>query len=52
MESDADGDGKISRDEAPRQLQQRFDQMDANGDGFIERQEMGRQGPGGRGLPR
>ena len=31
FEADADGDGKISREEAPRQLQQRFDQMDANG---------------------
>ncbi len=52
FEADADGDGKISREEAPRQLQQRFDQMDANGDGFIERREMARRGPGGRGRPR
>jgi multidrug efflux pump subunit AcrA (membrane-fusion protein) len=39
-EFDKDGDGKVSRDEAPEQVQQRFDRMDTNQDGFIDRQEQ------------
>ena len=66
MASDADGDGKVSREEAPSPLQDRFDMMDGNADGFIDaaeiqamrerfRQEGGRpggegRGPGGGGL--
>ena len=40
MENDHDGDGKISLDEAPERMQDRFDMMDANGDGFLEKAEL------------
>ena len=40
FESDTDGDGKISRDEAPERMAPRFDQMDSNGDGFVDRSEI------------
>ena len=52
MEADADEDGRISRDEAPEPLQQRFDQMDANGDGFIEQRELAGREAGRRPGPR
>lgn len=39
-ERDTDGDGRISRDEAPRRMQRRFDFMDGNGDGFIDEAEV------------
>jgi len=37
---DQDGDGKISRDEAPGRMADRFDDLDADGDGFITQDEM------------
>lgn len=37
---DQDGDGKISKDEAPVRMRERFDQMDGNGDGFIDKVEQ------------
>jgi len=40
MSADTDKDGKISREEAPAPLQQRFDRIDANGDGFIDASEI------------
>jgi Ca2+-binding EF-hand superfamily protein len=54
---DADGDGKISRDEAEgtedgsRGLR-RFDRIDADGDGFVSEEEMknSRMGRPGRGM--
>ena len=58
MQRDSDGDGKLSLEEVPPPMQQRFEQMDANGDGFLDEQELsalrgGRGGPpggpGGRG---
>jgi hypothetical protein len=54
MESDSDGDGKISKDEAPEMMRRRFDRMDANGDGFIDKDEIEgmRQRMRGRGRPR
>jgi hypothetical protein len=57
--ADKDGDGKISREEAPEWMQTFFDRLDANSDGFIDAQEQaemrkrasggGRGGPGGPG---
>lgn len=38
--ADKDGDGKISRDEAPDRLKARFDAVDADKDGKIDRKEM------------
>ena len=52
MEADANGDGKLSKDEAPEALRQRFDRMDRNSDGFIDQnelQQMGRRVRRGRG---
>ncbi len=37
---DKDGDGKISKDEAPGGMKDYFDRMDSNGDGFIDKQEQ------------
>ncbi len=39
MASDADGDGKVSREEAPERMTQFFDRIDANADGFIDAEE-------------
>ena len=54
---DADGDGKVSREEAPEPMQGFFDQIDGNRDGFIDRAEAAamrqrfRGGAGGPGGP-
>ena len=40
MSNDANGDGKVSREEAPERLQQRFDNIDTNGDGYLEESEL------------
>jgi hypothetical protein len=56
MQNDANGDGKLSRDEVPGRFAERmFDNNDANGDGFIDRAELqkvaegfGQFGPGGQ----
>ncbi len=45
---DADGDGRLSLNEAPEPLKNMFDQLDRNGDGFIAEDEL----PGGRGAGR
>ena len=49
-QSDANKDGKLSRDEAPGFLRDRFDEADANKDGFITLEEdtkfMAQNGPG------
>lgn len=37
---DKDGDGKVSKEEAPEAMQQRFERMDRNGDGFIDKGEQ------------
>lgn len=39
-EMDADGDGKLSRDETPERLADSFDEIDANADGFIDEEEL------------
>lgn len=40
MQRDRNGDGKISREEAPEQMLRRFNQIDANGDGFLDKEEL------------
>ena len=40
-QSDADKDGKLSQDEVPDRIANRFADVDANGDGFIDRKELG-----------
>ncbi|WP_197443665.1 HlyD family efflux transporter periplasmic adaptor subunit [Maioricimonas rarisocia] len=40
MQFDADGDGKLSLDEAPERMKARFADMDADGDGFATRAEV------------
>ncbi len=41
MRNDADGDGKLSRDELPGRFAERiFDANDANGDGFLDADEL------------
>ncbi|MCA9081506.1 MAG: EF-hand domain-containing protein [Planctomycetaceae bacterium] len=37
--ADQDGDGKITREEAPERLRENFDRVDKNGDGAITRDE-------------
>lgn len=39
-ESDKDGDGKISREEASGRLKQNFDRVDSNRDGFVDEREL------------
>ena len=36
MSFDADDDGRVTRDEMPERMRQRFDRMDENGDGAID----------------
>ncbi|MCB9844700.1 MAG: hypothetical protein H6811_01760 [Phycisphaeraceae bacterium] len=56
MENDANGDGKLSRDEVPERFGAFFERVDGNSDGFLDREELetfaasrpGR-GPGGPG---
>jgi hypothetical protein len=56
MQLDKDNDGKISKEEAPSQMQTFFDRLDGNGDGYIDRAEIsamrkrraGGGGPGGK----
>ncbi|MEM8883136.1 MAG: hypothetical protein AAGD14_03615 [Planctomycetota bacterium] len=53
---DTDGDGKISIDEMPDRMAERFESMDTNGDGVVDEAEFaelmkqmrGRRGGGGR----
>ena len=54
--ADTKKDGKVSRDEARAEADQRFDRLDANHDGFIDRAEIDAmrgpgRGPGGPGGP-
>jgi hypothetical protein len=38
--ADANGDGKLSREEAPARLKERFSRIDANGDGQLTKDEL------------
>ena len=38
--ADANGDGKISKEEAPERLKERFDRLDANTDGSVDKEEF------------
>ena len=39
MKLDTDGDGKVSKEEAPERMRPFFDKIDPNGDGFIDAEE-------------
>ena len=52
MKADKDGDGKISKEEAPDRLQGRFDRIDTDGSGFIEESELKKMAGRGAGRPR
>lgn len=52
---DKNGDGKISKEEAPEMMRGHFDEIDANKDGLVDEAEMHaahvqRGGPGGPGM--
>jgi collagen type III alpha len=53
MQFDQDGDGKVSKDEAPERMKDFFDRLDGNADGFIDSDEVAamRQRAGGPGGP-
>lgn len=40
LENDSNGDGKISREEAPEPILRRFDRIDTNRDGFLDEEEL------------
>ena len=40
LDRDANGDGRISRDEVPERMERIFGRLDANGDGFIDEDEL------------
>jgi Ca2+-binding EF-hand superfamily protein len=40
FEADADGDNKLSKEEAPERMKENFDRIDANKDGGVTRDEL------------
>jgi Ca2+-binding EF-hand superfamily protein len=56
-EADANKDGKISKEEAPALIKDRFDRIDTNGDGFVDEAEVRQmlermRDAGGKAVPR
>jgi Ca2+-binding EF-hand superfamily protein len=55
MQFDKNGDGKVSKDELPAEMQPMIDRADANGDGAVDAAEIeqmrSRFAPGGGGGP-
>ena len=59
LQFDKDGDGRVTREEAPDRMKENFDRIDSNGDGAIDQsdidamrsrfQQRGAGGPGGEG---
>ncbi len=45
MRRDADGDGRLSQEELPPRLRQRFEELDTDGDGFLDQQELAAMRP-------
>ena len=37
---DSDGDGRVSKEEAPERMQRFFDRIDSNGDGMLDQDEL------------
>jgi Ca2+-binding EF-hand superfamily protein len=48
---DKNGDGKISKDEAPERMQQNWERVDRNGDGFVTPDELAQAFQGLAGAP-
>ncbi|MGE0605838.1 MAG: EF-hand domain-containing protein [Pirellulales bacterium] len=48
MKADKNGDGKISKDEAPERLKERFGKLDKNNDGQLDAQELKQMGGKGK----
>jgi collagen type III alpha len=40
FEADADGDGKLSKEEAPERMRENFDRIDADKDGSVSKEEL------------
>jgi Ca2+-binding EF-hand superfamily protein len=40
LAGDTDGDDRLTREELPERMRQRFERMDANGDGYVEPSEI------------
>ena len=40
LAGDTDGDDRLTREEFPERMRQRFERMDANGDGYVEPSEI------------
>lgn len=52
MRRDTNKDGKISKEEAPEPMQERFDDFDTNDDGFLDKDELEAMDGRGRGKRR
>jgi len=43
MEGDKNGDGKLSKEEAPERMRQQFEKIDADKDGYLQKEEIVRR---------